>query len=229
MSRDKAKRTVEIRFSLFSLICLMACWLGITLLAFFLGSMVGRMQQMNETKHRYAVPEHVVPEEDLPELTFDEALSEPDITLNQPLFPARDIAGQKKPKARVSDSDEVLTATSPDTSPGKIEKPKDIAEKPKLDSAKAKDRIDKPKEKAIRWIIQIASFKEKTRAESMVEKLKKRGYRAFFRVSTAKAGGKAYYRVFVGPFSKMEDTLAVKKKLESKDKINNILIRQDTI
>jgi len=220
MSRDKPKRTIEIRFSLFSLVCLMACWLGITLLAFFLGSMVGRMQQMNETKHRYAVPEHVVPEEDLPVLTFDEALTEPDITLNQPAIPAPDTAVRKAQKEGALSSKAPLPATSSSDSSEKVDKPKVIVDKPK-------NKADKPKEKETRRVIQIASFQEKARAESLSERLKKRGYRSFFSVSKAKAGGKSYFRVFVGPFSNLEEALIVKKKLEGKDKIKNTLIRQD--
>jgi len=230
MSRDKAKRSVEIRFSLFSLICLMACWLGITLLAFFLGSMVGRMQQMTETKHRYAVPEHVVLEEDLPVLTFDEALSEPDIILNPPPSPARDTEGRRTPKDLVSSSEKPLSTTSSDTSPAKIDQSKvaQKLDKPQDSGAKSKNRVDKPKDKEIRRVIQIASFHEKTRAESMVEKLKKRGYSAFLSISDPEAGGKAYFRVFVGPFSNMEEALTMKKKLEGRDKIKKTLIRQDT-
>ena len=234
MSQAKSRRKIEIRFSLFSLISLMACWLGITLLAFFLGSMMGRMQQMNESKHRYAVPEHAVPDEDLPVLTFDEALAEPDITLNQLPLPSRDSGGRQKAEGQASTPEVPSPAASSADDTKKVGKPENGLDKPEngVDKAKKvaekpKSLLDKPTKKGTRRVIQIASFKEKNRAESLVEKLKKRGYKSFLSVSDSSAGGEAYFRVFVGPFADMEETLAAKKALEGKDKIKNTFIRQE--
>jgi len=64
---------------------------------------------------------------------------------------------------------------------------------------------------AVTLAIQVYSFKDKSRADTALQKLKDKGYKAYILVSDLGARG-TWYRVRVGPFANEEDA---KKTLES--------------
>jgi cell division protein FtsN len=83
MAKANKRHPIEIRFSPLSLLCLFFCWVGATGLAFYLGILVGRMEQMREIRTHYRADESVVAEEELPPLSFEESLMLPEEELKQ--------------------------------------------------------------------------------------------------------------------------------------------------
>jgi cell division septation protein DedD len=78
MGKSTKRRPIEIRFSPLSLLCLFFIWVGVSGLAFYVGILVGRMEQMREIRRVYRADESVVAEEELPVLSFEESLTAPD-------------------------------------------------------------------------------------------------------------------------------------------------------
>ena len=105
MGKSTKRRPTEIRFSPLSLLCLFFIWIGISGLAFYLGILVGRTEQMRETRRVYRADEDVAAEEELPALSFEEALSVPDegVTVGQPPIAAEVRAPEVPSKPSVQD------------------------------------------------------------------------------------------------------------------------------
>jgi DedD protein len=61
------------------------------------------------------------------------------------------------------------------------------------------------------WAIQLGAFSTREKADDLVAKLRKRGYRAF--VLEYRAAGKVLYRVRVGPEQDRERALAIAERL----------------
>jgi cell division septation protein DedD len=78
MGKSKKRHPTEIRFSPLSLLCLLFCWVGVSALAFYLGILVGRTEQMREIRRVYRADEKAVAEEEPPSLSFEEDLTRPD-------------------------------------------------------------------------------------------------------------------------------------------------------
>ena len=78
MGNSTRRHPVEIRFSPFSLFCLFFVWLGVSALAFYVGMLVGRTEQMREIRKVYRADESAVPEEESPLLSFEESLTAPE-------------------------------------------------------------------------------------------------------------------------------------------------------
>ena len=78
MGKSNKRHPTEIRFSPLSLLCLLLCWVGVSGLAFYLGVLVGRMEQLREIRKAYRADERAVVEEALPSLSFEEDLVRPD-------------------------------------------------------------------------------------------------------------------------------------------------------
>jgi len=78
MEKSKKRHPVEIRFSPFSLLCLLFCWIGVSGLAFYVGILVGRTDQMREIRRIYSAGERAVAEEAFPPLAFEESLMLPE-------------------------------------------------------------------------------------------------------------------------------------------------------
>ena len=78
MAKANRMHPTEIRFSPLSLLCLFFCWVGVSGLAFYLGILVGRAEQMREIRTVYRADESTVVEEELPALSFEESLMLPE-------------------------------------------------------------------------------------------------------------------------------------------------------
>jgi hypothetical protein len=104
MGKPTKGRPTEIRFSPLSLLCLFFIWVGISGLAFYVGILVGRMEQMREIRRVYRADESVVAEEELPVLSFEESLTAPDeevgVGLPSVAPQARPTEAMSKPSAR---------------------------------------------------------------------------------------------------------------------------------
>jgi cell division septation protein DedD len=75
MENSTRRRPVEIRFSPLSLFCLFFVWLGVSALAFYVGMLVGRTEQMREIRKVYRADESAVADEEAPLLSFEESLT----------------------------------------------------------------------------------------------------------------------------------------------------------
>jgi hypothetical protein len=78
MGKVAKRHPTEVRFSPLSLLCLFFIWIAVSGLAFYVGVLVGRMEQMREIRRVYRADESVVAEEELPILSFEESLVAPD-------------------------------------------------------------------------------------------------------------------------------------------------------
>jgi len=103
MGKSTKKRPTEIRFSPLSLLCLFFLWVGVSGLAFYVGILVGRMEQMREIRRVYRADESIVAEEELPVLSFEESLTAPDedagVRRPSPVPKARPTEALSKPSA----------------------------------------------------------------------------------------------------------------------------------
>lgn len=103
MEKATRRRPTEIRFSPLSLLWLFFIWVGVSGLAFYVGILVGRMEQMREIRTVYRAEETVVAEEELPLLSFEEGLTVSDgeaVVGHPPVVPkARPAEALSKPSA----------------------------------------------------------------------------------------------------------------------------------
>lgn len=82
-----------------------------------------------------------------------------------------------------------------------------------------------PKDTANERLLQIATFSEPQRAESVVQALNQKGYRSFQKEWLHGEPRKAYYKVFVGPFPNKTKASETKAKLEKQEGYRGIMIR----
>jgi flagellar motility protein MotE (MotC chaperone) len=82
-----------------------------------------------------------------------------------------------------------------------------------------------PQDTANERLLQIATFSEPQRAESVVQALNQKGYRSFQKEWLHGEPRKAYYKVFVGPFPNKTKASETKAKLEKQEGYRGIMIR----
>lgn len=75
----------------------------------------------------------------------------------------------------------------------------------------------------VAWILQVASFSDADKAESLTNKLLADNYEAYSRSSTT--SGKTIYRVYVGPKILKQALLDEKSAIEQKYKLKTLLLR----
>ena len=73
------------------------------------------------------------------------------------------------------------------------------------------------------WVVQVASFKEPARAQTLVDELRASEYRAYQR-SVEQAGG-AVHRVYVGPSINRNDAVTIKQEIDSRYNLETLLLR----
>ncbi|MBB3168092.1 SPOR domain-containing protein [Simiduia aestuariiviva] len=72
------------------------------------------------------------------------------------------------------------------------------------------------------WVLQVASFTEKSRADDLRERLEAAGHSAFVR-PLVNSKGQQVVRVFVGPKADKATILALKKELDASLKVNSLV------
>jgi flagellar motility protein MotE (MotC chaperone) len=82
-----------------------------------------------------------------------------------------------------------------------------------------------PKDTANERLLQVATFSEPQRAESVVQALTQKGYRSFQKEWLHGEPSKTYYTVFVGPFPNKTEASETKAQLEEKEGYQGIMIR----
>lgn len=71
------------------------------------------------------------------------------------------------------------------------------------------------------WVIQVGSFSERTKAESLSNRLKQDGHKSY--VEPVKLSQGQMYRVFIGPNILKKDALDVQQRVEEKYRVQTIL------
>jgi len=100
---------------------------------------------------------------------------------------------------------------------------KKAKDSPKADVKKVSKRSQKTPSKE--RLLQIGTFSEPKRAETVVHALRKKGYDSFQKEWAHGEPRKTYYKVFVGPFSDPKQASESKAQLEKKEGYRGILIR----
>jgi len=73
----------------------------------------------------------------------------------------------------------------------------------------------------VSWVLQVGSFRERDKATTLTENLRKQGYKAYLRSSTA--SGKSLHRVFIGPYVLKDKALADKSAVDRKYSVSSLL------
>ncbi|MCP3674145.1 MAG: hypothetical protein GY829_06700 [Gammaproteobacteria bacterium] len=105
----------------------------------------------------------------------------------------------------------------------------------KREPLKAKDkknvtsdkRQDRPNYKSSAFVIQLGSFRKKTNAQKLVDKLKKAGYKAYLKAG--KSSEKSIYRVLVGPDLKRPQAESKIKALNKISGLKAIILSYDPL
>jgi general secretion pathway protein D len=72
------------------------------------------------------------------------------------------------------------------------------------------------------WVVQVASFRRETDAESLAKKLRKKGYDA--RVTGARVENKTWHRVRVGRFANRKEANELQRKLAAREQIRQTVV-----
>jgi DedD protein len=73
------------------------------------------------------------------------------------------------------------------------------------------------------WVVQVGSFRDRSKADSLTQNLIGDGYKAYMR--SGKSAGAPMYRVFVGPDVLKSKSLEYKKAVDRKYRVKS-LVRQ---
>ena len=73
------------------------------------------------------------------------------------------------------------------------------------------------------WVIQVASFSEKEKAELLVAQLQQDGYKSYLQPVTV--GGQLLHRVFVGPKILKQRALEEKKQIDKKYQLETLVLK----
>ncbi len=211
MGKKSKGRRLEVRFSLSAVACLMLCWVGISVLAFYVGMLMGRDDRDQFSRLKFSSADGVSAKQALAELTFENLLMRP-----SPADKVPQTVKEKKEK-RTATSREPIQQLS--VAMKKAPAARAVARKDPKPAASEKGATTGTK------LLQVASFREKGSAGRLIKKLRDKGYRCFPAVSTNANSGTEYYRVFVGPYANLEEAAETKKNLEIKNGFKGIIIR----
>ena len=98
--------------------------------------------------------------------------------------------------------------------------------KPAVKSAAAPKKLAKAAVVALKkegYAVQLASFSQQVNAESLVHRLRSKGYQASYNKITNKQG--AYYKVIVGQLHQRDEALRLQKKLASNMQLSGFIIK----
>jgi len=225
MKAKKNKRFFEIRVSSFSLIGLVLCWVGITLISFYLGFNFGLRSEQRIVKKDLQVYERVGDSEQPPDFSFPEVLGD---------------SGQQNEELVLFDDN--MNELAIKTSKGKLKLPSE--KKKQLKPPRGKKKTVKPekvshlkpviieqeKRKDVKErLLQIASFRKRESAENLVNELREKGYPSFFTESIHPGTRQSLCRVFVGPYTSLDKAVRVKARLEDRERFKDIFIRSGTL
>ncbi|WP_096084525.1 SPOR domain-containing protein [Agaribacterium haliotis] len=155
----------------------------------------------------------------------------PDVsTLKQPLGADNeaDKAADKAKAESGSNTSQKISESKPntDTSSEKPQSPEALAVQAKAEKSEAAAKAeldDRPVKNAQLWVLQLASFKDKARADKLKSDISAAGERAFVKTVPTQAGTR--YRLYVGPSMNKKELQQSKIKLDKQYKLNSLLLR----
>jgi hypothetical protein len=209
MVKEQKGRPVQIRLSLYSFLGLILCWLLVGTLAFYGGTIVGRMAELRDAMERASRVEKIAPKEDALPLRFSE-----DLSSDAPPF--LDRTGETRRVGEVpgkGPGSEVRAGTDPIGSQQSMT----------LSTSAPSNGITEEGVVLEDKVLQIGAFRELERAEHLVQGLKAKGYPAYI-VSAGATEQEPHHRVFVGPFPDPEAANQVRELLEGKEGLHGILL-----
>ncbi len=191
------------RFSRGQLVILAVGFTLTSVVVFFLGILIG--QRIEE--HKLVQKEEPLVKIPLPSLSQgsgqrERASAKEEVTFYDTLAKAPAGAPVEQPK---------------ETKPVK-EKVETVKEKqaPPAGTVKAQDQAGKAVPQGL-WAIQVNAFPVERDAQSLTQKLKKKGYDAY--VISADIQGRTWYRVRVGNFATRQEARALQEVLKTKEKL----------
>jgi len=209
MLKEQKSRPVQIRFSLYSFLGLILCWVFVCALAFYGGTIVGRMAELRDGIARASRAEKIAPKEEGLPLFFSEALS-------RGAAPSTDLEGETLSPGAVpgkGPGSEVRAGTDERSSQQRMA----------VSTSPPDNGIDEAGIVLEEKVLQIGAFREFERAERLAQSLKAKGYSAYI-VSTGPAGSEPNHRVYVGPFPDPGAATQVRELLEGKEGLHGILL-----
>jgi len=72
------------------------------------------------------------------------------------------------------------------------------------------------------WLVQVGGFREREKAQKLLNSLKSDGYKAFIRDGSSSSG--RLHRVFVGPKIEKQRAVSAKKAIDKKYRLESILV-----
>ncbi len=162
-------------------------------------------------------------------------------SMDQPLVPVADQLMQSLPKPEVPTNNQATEAKqeAPAAVPvndtkvsAQEEKPKQKIKHKKVKSIAKKattshknlNQQNLTQLKSPAWVIQLGSFKSKSNAEQLANKLRKQGYKAFIHETKSSKRGQNTARVYVGPEFKKFTALTLANKIEREMNMHGIIV-----
>lgn len=136
-------------------------------------------------------------------------------------LPTQDIPPAPAPPAPPAETrqlvDEATPALPADTAPPAAAKVQTPQDKPATtEKTEAQDKIEAG------WVVQVASFSDRSKALALRDRLRKKRYTAFVESVTTRSA--TLYRVRVGPVTQKEEAAALQKKISADFKIKDTLV-----
>jgi hypothetical protein len=212
MTKKKKRRTSDIRMSVFSFACLLICWVGVTLTAFYLGCVLGRSDRNLVSTPAFPIYERVGESDRSSSFSFPKVL------------------GDRRPSSQDPD----LLDPQPRPLPMLQEKTGSTGGLPEaggtaVEASAVKPEVSAPPAPSLsKMLIQVASFRDSMKAERLVGDLSRKGYRCFLMPPGDPDSQRPLYRVFVGPFTNRGMAEEIKEILQEKEGFKGIYIRKGT-
>jgi|GEM_PF-1507549 hypothetical protein len=210
MSKDRRGRQIQVRFSLFSFLGLLLCWVLIAAFAFYFGTIAGRMAEVRDSLQRAARVERIAPPEEGIPLSFPESLS----------------AGAPGPGGHTEKpSREQTSGGSAEGSSSAVQSVAETGGAGPLNGG-AGDRgvAGRPAGKSEEKVLQIGAFRDLQRAERLVHSLRSKGYPAYLVSSDSTSDQGPSHRVQVGPFSDSAEAMRTKELLENQEALERVMV-----
>ncbi|MEJ2383930.1 MAG: SPOR domain-containing protein [Xanthomonadales bacterium] len=87
------------------------------------------------------------------------------------------------------------------------------------------ERVTKPSDPLVRWVVQVGSFSSSANADNLVAKLRLEGHSAYReQVSSA---GSTIYRVRVGPFVDRDDAIRADRQINERLALDGVVMSAD--
>lgn len=128
-------------------------------------------------------------------------------------------------KRQSSDDEESVEKTTPRKSAIKNVSRKKKSGKSKVLAVSGDSQVERKKETASGYSIQIASFDRKTKAQKEIKSLKEMNYDAY--VDEKLVNGRQYFRVRIGPLASKKKALDMLKNLQGRDRYQESYLIHD--